>query len=140
MPVLLVGAAQSIVSFRREADERRVNLTAAAERSVTVVRIRMQSAEVLLETLSPEAIGLQCSPRLAEAMQRSRGFANLIHLDAYGRVSCAAGSVGPDPGGRCHRGSRSDGSDWYSSSAAPDSPQWAKKTSRRVTGRPHRPP
>ena len=98
MPVLLVGAAQSVVSFRREAEERRINLTAAAERSVTVVRVRMQSAEVLLETLSPEAIGLQCSPRLAEAMDRSRGFANLIRLDAYGRISCAAGTVGPDPG------------------------------------------
>jgi two-component sensor histidine kinase len=98
MPVLLVGAAQSVVSFRREADERRINLTAAAERSATIARVRMQSAEVLLETLSPEAIGLQCSPRLAEAMNRSRGFANLIHLDATGRVSCAAGTVGPDPG------------------------------------------
>jgi two-component sensor histidine kinase len=97
MPVLLLGAAQSVVSFRHEAEERRTNLTAAAERSAAVVRVRMQSAEVLLETLSPEAIGLQCSPRLAEAMDRSRGFANLIRLDPYGRVACAAGTVGPDP-------------------------------------------
>jgi two-component sensor histidine kinase len=98
MPVLVVGAAQSVVSFSHEADERRTSLTAAAERSAAVVRVRMQSAQVLLETLSPAAIGLQCSPRLADAMARSHGFANLIRLDAYGRVACAAGTVGGDPG------------------------------------------
>jgi two-component sensor histidine kinase len=98
MPVLVLGAAQSVVAFRHEADQRRISLTAAAERSAAVVRVRVQSAEVLLETLSPAAIGLECSPRLAEAMNRSGGFANLIRLDAFGRVSCAAGSVGADPG------------------------------------------
>ena len=40
----------------------------------------------------------QASPRLAEAMSRSRGFSNLIRLDAYGRIACAAGTVGADPG------------------------------------------
>jgi two-component sensor histidine kinase len=98
MPVLILGAAQSVVSFRREADERRVSLIAAAERSAAVARVRVQSAEVLLETLNPAAIGLQCSPRLAEAMNRSRGFTNLIRFDANGRVACAAGTVGADPG------------------------------------------
>jgi two-component sensor histidine kinase len=57
----------------------------------------MQAAEVLLETLSPVAVGQQCSARLAEAMERSKGFSNLIRLDAGGRVSCAAGPVGADP-------------------------------------------
>jgi two-component sensor histidine kinase len=98
MPVLLLGAAQSVVSFRHEADQRRTSLRAAAERSGAVARSRVQSAEVLLQTLNPGAIGLQCSPRLAEAMQRSGGFANLIRLDALGRVSCAARTVGADPG------------------------------------------
>jgi two-component sensor histidine kinase len=98
MPVLLLGAAQSVVSFHREAEERRISLIAAAERSAAVARVRVQSAEVLLETLNPAAIGLQCSPRLAEAMNRARGFANLIRFDANGRVACAAGTVGADPG------------------------------------------
>ena len=98
MPVLLLGAAQSVVAFRRDAEERRTSLIAAAERSADLARARMQAAEVLLETLNPAAIGVQCSPRLAEAMQRSKGFSNLIRLDAYGRVSCAAGAVGDDPG------------------------------------------
>jgi two-component sensor histidine kinase len=95
MPVLILGAAQSVAAFGREADERRTSLIAAAERSAVVARARMQAAEVLLDTLSPAAIGQQCSPRLAEVMARSTGFANLIRLDADGRVSCAAGPVGP---------------------------------------------
>jgi two-component sensor histidine kinase len=100
MPVLVLGAAQSIVAFRHEAAQRRTSLIAAAERSAAVARGRIQSAEVLLETLSPGAIGLQCSPRLADAMTRAGGFTNLIRLDAYGRVACAARSVGDDPGRR----------------------------------------
>jgi two-component sensor histidine kinase len=98
MPVLVLGAAQSVVAFRRDAEERRTSLIAAAERSAAVARARMQAAEVLLETLNPGAIGAECSPRLAEAMERSKGFSNLIRLDASGAVSCAAGAVGPDPG------------------------------------------
>ena len=98
MPVLMMGAVQSVVAFHREADERRTSLIAAAERSASGARARMQAAEVLLETLDPAAIGDQCSPRLAEAMRRSKGFANLIRLDADGHVSCAAGPVGDDPG------------------------------------------
>src|SRR6201996_7030298 len=98
MPVLLLGAAQSMVSFGRDAEERRTSLIAAAERSATVTRARMQAAEVLLETLNPAAIGVQCSPRLGEAMRRSQGFSNLIRLDAQAQVSCAAGAVGADPG------------------------------------------
>jgi two-component sensor histidine kinase len=97
MPVLLLGAVQSVVAFRRDAEERRTSLIAAAERSATVTRARMQAAEVLLETLNPETVGDQCSRRLGEAMQRSKGLANLIRLDAAGRVTCAAGPVQPDP-------------------------------------------
>jgi two-component sensor histidine kinase len=96
MPVLVLGAVQSGVAFRREAEERRTSLIAAAERSASVARARMQAAEVLLETLNPDAIGQQCSPRLAEAMQRSKGFSNLIRVDADGGVSCAASPVGAD--------------------------------------------
>src|SRR6185437_2577608 len=105
MPVLVLGAAQSVVAFRRDAEERRTSLIAAAERSAVVARARMQAAEVLLETLNPDAIGGQCSTRLAEVMRRSKGFSNLIRIDADGRVTCAAGPVGVDPG-RVH-------SDWF---------------------------
>jgi two-component sensor histidine kinase len=98
VPVLLLGAAQSVIAFRRDADERRSSLIAGAERSAAVARARLQSAEVLLETLSPATIGLQCAPQLAQVMARSPGFTNLIRFDAAGRVACAAGTVGPDRG------------------------------------------
>src|SRR5665213_3516529 len=98
MPVLILGAAQSVVAFRRDAEERRTSLIAAAERSAAVTRVRIQAAEVLLETLDPAAIGAECSPRLGEAMRRSTGFSNLIRIDAKGQVTCAAGAVGADPG------------------------------------------
>src|ERR1700748_2425477 len=98
MPVLILGTAQSVVAFHRDAEERRTSLIAAAERSAVVARARMQAAEVLLEALNPAAIGAQCSPRLADAMQRSKVFSNLIRLDAEARVVCAAGGVGADPG------------------------------------------
>ena len=97
-PVLILGAVQSGVAFRRDAEERRTSLIAAAERSAAVTRARMQAAEVLLETLSPCVIGPECSPRLAEALNRSQGFSNLIRLDSRGRVACAAGRVGLDSG------------------------------------------
>ena len=100
MPVLALGVVESTVAFRRDAVERSTNLIAAAERSAAVARARMQSAEVLLETLNPAVIGLQCSPSLAQAMSRSPGFSNLIRLDALGRLSCAAGTIGADPGRR----------------------------------------
>jgi two-component sensor histidine kinase len=70
---------------------------AAAERSAAVARVRIEATEVLLETLDPDAIGPQCSPRLAVAMLRSKGFSNLIRVDADGRVSCGAHPVGSDP-------------------------------------------
>ena len=97
MPVLVMGAAQSVVAFGRDTDERRTSLIAAAERSASVARARMQAAEVLLETLNPDTVGDQCSARLAEVMSRSKGFSNLIRLDSAGRVACAAGPVGADP-------------------------------------------
>jgi two-component sensor histidine kinase len=98
MPVLLLGVAQSAVAFRRDGEERRTNLIAAAERGSYVAHARMQSAELLLETLGPETVGLQCSPRLAQAMTRSPVFGNLIRLDPHGRLACAARTVGADPG------------------------------------------
>jgi two-component sensor histidine kinase len=97
-PILLLGAAQSVVAMRHDADERRLILTAAAERGAAVARARMQSAEVILETLTPQAIGFECAPRLRAMMQRLPGYANLIRLDGQGRVVCAADTVGADPG------------------------------------------
>ena len=96
-PVLLLGATQAVIEFRKDAETQRVGLALAAERSAATARARMTSAGVLLETLAPQAVGLDCAQRLAEITQRLDGYDNLIRFDALGRVVCAAGSVPADP-------------------------------------------
>jgi len=96
IPILLLSAMQSGLNFQREMRDRRANLAAAAERSAAVARARIESAQVLLQTLAPRAIGLQCAQRLAEIKDRVPGYANLVRFDAAGRVVCAAGSVPAD--------------------------------------------
>ncbi len=90
LPVLLMGVAQSIVAFHKEGLERRDRLTATAERSVAATRARLDSATVVLQTVTPGAVGAQCAPRLSELMLRTPGVVNLVRLDRLGRVSCAA--------------------------------------------------
>ena len=96
LPVLLLGAAQSTIAFHKESQERRSSLAAAGERSVAETRARLDSAIVVLETISPETVGVQCAPRLQELMNRTTGVLNLVRLDRIGRVDCAAASVTGD--------------------------------------------
>jgi two-component sensor histidine kinase len=76
--------------------DRRAELVGAAERSAETVRARIQSGAVLLQTLAPGSIGLQCAQRLAEIKASIHGYANLVRFDPLGRVACAAGSAPPD--------------------------------------------
>ncbi|MBE7216991.1 MAG: sensor histidine kinase [Caulobacteraceae bacterium] len=99
-PILVLGALQATSSFRRDAAERRQNLVLAAQRSAVGARIRMEGAVGLLETLTPQTAGLDCSQRLADRLAHLRGYANLIRFNATGRVQCAAADVAPDPGRR----------------------------------------
>ncbi len=96
-PVLILGAVQSALEFKREAVMRRTELASAAERSAATARARIAAGEVLLQTLAPASIGFQCAPRLAEIRDRIPGYANLIRFDAIGRVACAAATAPPDP-------------------------------------------
>jgi two-component sensor histidine kinase len=94
LPVLLLAAAQAGLSFRKEAETKRLTLALAAERGAATARARMASAQVLIETLAPEAVGYECVQRLSELTQRLPGYENLIRYDAQGRVACAAATVG----------------------------------------------
>ncbi|HUO22026.1 MAG TPA: sensor histidine kinase [Caulobacteraceae bacterium] len=58
----------------------------------------MQSAEAVLEAVTPQAVGFDCAPELRLLMRRLVGYANLVRFDPAGRVACAAATVGPDPG------------------------------------------
>ncbi|KQV61977.1 MULTISPECIES: sensor histidine kinase [unclassified Caulobacter] len=93
LPVLLLGVLQSIFAFRAEADARRQSLELAAGHSATIARARIEAAGVLLQTLGPGSVGLECAQRLADVRARLTGYANLIRFDARGRVACAAATT-----------------------------------------------
>ncbi|MES2034288.1 MAG: sensor histidine kinase [Pseudomonadota bacterium] len=93
LPVLLLGAGQSLLAYQRETADRQAVLQSAAQRSAATARARMEAASVLLETLGPGSIGLDCSRRLTDIRRRLPGYANLIRFDRIGRVACAADSV-----------------------------------------------
>jgi two-component sensor histidine kinase len=92
-PVLVLGALQSFSEFRRDAHAQTLSLTQAAERSAIVARARVRASAVLLETISPDAVGFRCAPQLAGLLERESGYLNVIRFDRIGRVECAAASV-----------------------------------------------
>jgi two-component sensor histidine kinase len=85
-----------VFAFKAEADSRRQSLELAAGRSAAIARARIEAAGVLLQTLGPGSVGLECTQRLSTVKQRLPGYANLIRFDAFGRVSCAAETTPPD--------------------------------------------
>ena len=90
LPVLLLGVFQAVVGFQQAGRELRQNLTNSAERSAAIARARVESADVLLQTLAPGAVGFQCAQRLGEVIERIPGYLNLIRFDRQGRVVCSA--------------------------------------------------
>ncbi len=106
-PILVLGGLQTFNGFRHDAVERRQSLVTAAERSAMGARVRVEGAVALLETLTPETMGVDCSQRLAATLDRLDGYRSLIRFNAAGRVQCAAGPVPQD-------GSRA-ASDWFRS-------------------------
>ena len=90
IPVLLLGAVQSAVAFQKSAQERKISLAAAAERSVAFTRAQLESATVVLRAMTPGTANGPCAARLGELMVRTPGLTNLIRLDRSGRVGCSA--------------------------------------------------
>ena len=127
LPVLLLGALQAVLTFSKDADQRRIDLALAAQRSAATARARMDGAAVMLESVAPEAVGLQCPQRLSEIAARIPGYINLIRFDATGRVTCAAASVPADP-------ARRDAS-WFAQIAA-GAPQLVIKAPPDLASRP----
>lgn len=98
LPVLLLGVVQSVMAFDKDVANRRAALVSAAQRSAAVAEARIAAGQVLLETLTPNAVGLQCAQRLSEIVDGVTGYANLIRFDAYGDVVCSAKGAPADPG------------------------------------------
>ncbi|MFN3520960.1 MAG: sensor histidine kinase [Phenylobacterium sp.] len=97
LPVLLLGAVQAAIAFSREGAALRQNLEFAAARSAASARARLEAADILLQTLAPDSVGLACALRLAQASDRIPEYSNLIRFDRAGRVACAASTVPADP-------------------------------------------
>ena len=97
LPVLVLGASQSGLAYQKYAQEQRVNLTLAAQRSAATARARMEAATVVLETLTPAALGYQCTQGLRDVVRELPGYDNLARFNALGRVACATADVPADP-------------------------------------------
>jgi len=89
LPVLALGVLQAVTDFQHDAAFRRTSLTQAAGRSATVARDRIQGAIALLQTLTPQVVGAECTPRLASILTELSGYRNIIRVDDLGRIECA---------------------------------------------------
>ncbi len=102
-PVLALGGLQAWIGFRSDAHARQVELVQAAERSAITARAQVAAAQTLLESVTPQTVGFECTPRLAELVTRLKGYTNLVRLDDLGRVQCSARDVRGDPAERRER-------------------------------------
>jgi two-component sensor histidine kinase len=90
LPIVILSAFQTQADFSKQADERRIDLQLAAERSASQAKSRLDAAQVLLQALSPEALGLYCEPRLTDLVSRLEGYDALYRLTATGQPACAS--------------------------------------------------
>ena len=66
-PVLALGVLQALSSFRYDSEVRRAQLVQAAERSVIGARARVAAAQTLLESITPQTVGFECSPQASRS-------------------------------------------------------------------------
>ncbi|WP_409021142.1 sensor histidine kinase [Brevundimonas vesicularis] len=92
LPILLFSAVQTQSGFQHQGEERRTDLQQAALRSASEARSQIDSTLVLLETLSPEADGFYCEPRLTALVGRIDSLQGLKRYNASGHLTCASQS------------------------------------------------
>lgn len=91
LPIFVLSLIQTQADFRRQAEDRQVDLQLAAERSASSAKAQLDSAQVLLRALSPDAIGPYCAPRLTALVGRLEGYEGLYRISATGDAVCASG-------------------------------------------------
>jgi len=96
-PILLLGVLQADLSFTHDAQARRQSLIDAAQRSAVTTRAKMQATAAVLQTLTPQTVGAECTPRLASLLDQLHGYENFIRFNAEGQVQCAAATVKAEP-------------------------------------------
>jgi two-component sensor histidine kinase len=96
-PILILGVVQADLSFSHDAQARRQSLIDAAQRSAVTMRAKIQATAAVLQTLTPQTVGAECTPRLASLLDHLHGYENFIRFSAQGQVQCAAAPVKAEP-------------------------------------------
>lgn len=91
LPIFVLSLIQTQADFQRQADDRQVDLQLAAERSASSAKAQLDSAQVLLRALSPDAVGPYCAPRLTALVGRLEGYEGLYRISPTGEAVCASG-------------------------------------------------
>ncbi|KAK0360775.1 hypothetical protein LTR94_025989, partial [Friedmanniomyces endolithicus] len=94
LPIFILSLVQTQADFAQQAEERQVDLQLAAERSAGSAKARLDSAQVLLRALSPDALGPYCAPRLTALVGRLDGYEGLYRLSPTGEAVCSSGRPG----------------------------------------------
>ncbi|KQS57776.1 histidine kinase [Brevundimonas sp. Leaf363] len=107
LPIFVLSILQTQAAFTDQAEQRRVDLQQAAERTANDTRARIDSAQVLLQVLSPEAAGPFCPARLSDLTRRLDGYAGLSRVSATGDIVCASTPEALNGGGSVRE------ADWF---------------------------
>ncbi|GAW41656.1 putative sensor histidine kinase pdtaS [Brevundimonas sp. SH203] len=91
LPIFVLSLIQTQADFRRQAEDRQVDLQLAAERSASDAKAQLDSAQVLLRALSPDAAGPYCAARLTALVGRLDGYEGLYRISPTGEATCASG-------------------------------------------------
>ncbi|WEK40587.1 MAG: sensor histidine kinase [Candidatus Brevundimonas colombiensis] len=91
LPIFVLSLIQTQADFRRQAEDRQVDLQLAAERSASDAKAQLDSAQVLLRALSPDAAGPYCPARLTNLVGRLDGYEGLYRISPTGEATCASG-------------------------------------------------
>lgn len=95
-PILVLSALQSRAAYEEEVRRAETELIRAAERSAATAQARIDGAVVMLQTLTPESVGLYCVPRLREIVEREAAYEAMARVSATGRIQCASHSLAAD--------------------------------------------
>ncbi|WP_395944306.1 sensor histidine kinase [Brevundimonas sp.] len=91
LPIFILSLIQTQADFSQQAEARQVGLQLAAERSASSAKARLDSAQVLLRALSPDALGPYCAPRLTALVDQLEGYEGLYRLSPTGDAVCSSG-------------------------------------------------
>jgi len=93
LPVLVLGIFSAQSQFRLQDDDRRADLQLAAERTAANAKSRLDSTNVLLQALRPEALEMFCEPRLTALASQVDSVDALARLTPTGVTTCASSDL-----------------------------------------------